>query len=312
MSPRVGVVVLSYGAGGEYRPLLATLLAEGVPEAAIVVVHNPASRGEPAPRVPQGCELLQAERNLGYAGGMNLGIARQRERDVDLILLLTHDARLRPGAIDLLVDATRCHPEHGALGPAMVHAGSDRPFSFGGITRPNGSKAHATDRPASIVDGVSDSDWIDGGAMLLRTDVLDRVGTLDERFWAYCEEAELCLRVRRAGYRIGVVVDALADQAPGGTKRPGAWAYLMTRNGIAYARRAAGRHGLASAIARSIASAAFNFIRVGLRATRMRPGDPGEPWALAVGTARGTVDYIRGRWGPPPPGLPGMGDLRNA
>jgi N-acetylglucosaminyl-diphospho-decaprenol L-rhamnosyltransferase len=308
----LGVVVLAYGSDGEYRPLLETLLAQAVPPSAIVVVQNPASPGEPALRVPRGCQLVQAERNLGYAGGMNLGIACQRERDVDFILLLTHDARLRSGALDLLLNTARRHPDHGALGPAMVWAGSDRPFSFGGITRANGTNAHVRERPTSIADGVFDSDWIDGGAMLLRSDILDRVGTFDERFWAYCEEAELCLRIRRAGYRIGVVVDALADQAPGGTKRPGAWAYLMTRNGIAFARRTAGLRGLATATARSTARAAFNFIRAGLRATRLRPGGPREPWALAVGIARGTVDYFRGRWGPPPPGLPGLGDLRNA
>jgi N-acetylglucosaminyl-diphospho-decaprenol L-rhamnosyltransferase len=308
----VGVVVLIYGRGGEHRPLLETLLAQGIPPQRIVAVHNPATTGEPPPSLPPGCELIQAERNLGYAGGMNLGIVRQRERKTELILVLTHDARLRPGALELLLSNARRHPDYGALGPVMVWAGSDRPFSFGGITRTNGTNAHVTERPASGTHGVLDADWIDGGAMLLRGAVLDRVGTFDERFWAYCEEAELCLRIRRAGYKVGVVVDALADQSPGGTKRPGAWAYLMTRNGIAFAHRARGRRGLVRATARSGRGAALNFIRAGLRAMRLRPGRAGEPWVLAVGIARGTIDFFRGRWGPPPPGLPGMGDLRNA
>jgi hypothetical protein len=44
---------------------------------------------------------------------------------------------------------------------------------------------------------------------------------------------------------------------------------------------------------------------------RRRPGGPREPWLLAVGTGRGAIDFLRGRWGPPPPGLPGMGDVSN-
>lgn len=304
--------MLAYGAGGEHRQLMATLRAEGVACEDVVIVHNPSSPGEPSPAVPFGCELVKAERNLGYAGGMNLGIARQRERGADLILLLTHDARLRQGALELLTDAARRNPAHGVLGPALVWPDSDRPFSFGGITRADGSNTHVRERPASIADGVFETDWIDGGAMLLRAEALDRVGSFDERFWAYCEEAELCLRMRRAGHRVGVVVGALAEQAPGGTKRPGAWAYLISRNGIAFSRRAAGLRGLAKATARAGARAALNFLRAGLRAARLRRGDPGEPWALAVGIARGTLDYFRGRWGPPPADLPGMGDLRNA
>ena len=74
---RLGVVVLAYGAGGEYQPLLASLLAEGIAPSSVLVVHNPAAPGEAAPVRP-GCLVIQAERNLGYAGGMNLGIAEMR------------------------------------------------------------------------------------------------------------------------------------------------------------------------------------------------------------------------------------------
>ena len=85
------------------------------PADSILVVHNPAEPGEPAPAAPPGCEVLQAERNLGYAGGMNLGIARLRERGAGppLLLLLTHDARLREGALGALLEASRRSPGSG-------------------------------------------------------------------------------------------------------------------------------------------------------------------------------------------------------
>jgi GT2 family glycosyltransferase len=146
----------------------------------------------------------------------------------------------------------------------------------------------------------------------VRRDLLERVGTFDERFWAYCEESELCLRARRSGYVVGVVLDALADQEPGGTKRPGAWSYLLTRNGMEYARRAAGARGAVAAVAGKTWLAAFFLTRTLLRASGLRPGDPHETWPLAVGTARGVVDFLLRRWGPPPPNLPGLGDVSNA
>jgi hypothetical protein len=110
---------------------------------------------------------------------------------------------------------------------------------------------------------------------------------------------------------VGVVVSALADQAPGGSKRLGVWAYLISRNGIEYARRAAGMRGLLAALARSAAQAGFDAVRAALRLVGLRAGSPDEPWAQAVGFARGAIDSLRGRWGPPPAGLPGSSDLRN-
>jgi GT2 family glycosyltransferase len=309
---RLGVAVLAYGGGREFEPLLDSLLAAGVPAEAVLVVHNPAQPGEEPPSIPAGCEVVPTGRNLGYAGGMNIGVSRLLERDADQILLLTHDARLRPGALEALRAAAAGNPSFGVLGPALVLTGTNTPFSFGGVTSAGGANSHVKEPPAGADDGIFTCDWVDGGTMLIGREVFERVGDFDERFWGYCEEADLCLRARRSGFGVGVVLAARADQAPGMSKRLGAWAYLTTRNGTEYARRAAGRRGLVAITARSAWIVAFNLLRTALRALRLRPGPPDEPWTLAIGTARGAIDRFRGRWGPPPPDLPGMGDLHNA
>lgn len=303
--------MLAYGSGGEYEPLLASLFESGVPAARILVVHNPSAPGEPTPVVPEGVEVLRNDRNLGYAAGMNAGIDRQRQRDAEWLLLLTHDARLRPGGLDMLLEAAGREPGYGVLAPALVFAGTDRPFSFGGISRSDGTVAHVTDPPPAR-GGVLRCDWVDGGTLLVRSAAIDRVGSFEERFWGYGEETELCLRIRRAGYHVGVVAGAHADQEPGAAKRPGAWAYLLTRNSQEYARRAAGRRGVATTVIRAVRTVAVYLLRTLVRGIGLRPGDPRETWVLAVGTSRGTLDFLRGRWGPPPRGLPGTGDVHNA
>jgi N-acetylglucosaminyl-diphospho-decaprenol L-rhamnosyltransferase len=306
----LGVVVLAYGGGGEHEPLLASLLEEGVEPAAVLVIHNPARPAEAAPVPACGCEVVQAGANLGYAGGMNLGLARMRERGVELVLLLTHDARLRSGALSGLRAAMEAAPDFGVLAPALLLSGTEIPFSFGGRTDAWGGTEHIKDRPGG--DGVAACDWVDGGTLLVRRALVDRLGGFDERFWGYCEDSDLCLRVRRAGYGVGVVLAAAADQEPGSAKRPGAWSYLSTRNGIAYARRARGLRGLLASSGRALFTIALSAARTALRRLGLRPGAGADTWALAVGTSRGLLDYCRGRWGPPPAGLPGMGDLSNA
>lgn len=309
-STDLGIVILAYGGGGEYQAVVDSLRSDGLDGARLVVVHNPAAPDESRPGSAEDFEVVLAPGNLGYAGGMNLGLRHLEEAGFDQALLLTHDAALRPGCLAALRAAATRLPGFGALGPVLLRPGGQEPFSYGGMIRRDGTNAHRK-APGPAGDGISPVDWIDGGTMLLSAAALDRVGLLDERFWSYCEDVDLCLRLRAAGFGVGVVLDARADQEPGSNKRPGAWAYLTLRNGAACARRARGRAGLLRFFARTGAETAFQLGRAGLRGTHLRPGSPREPWALAVGGARGLLDYARGHWGPPPAGMPGMGDMRN-
>ncbi len=304
------VVVLTYGTGGEHQPLLDSLAGEGLQLDRVLVVHNPSTPGEGPPSVPAGCEVLIATHNLGYAAGMNLGIHQQLSRGCELLLLLTHDARLRPGALERLIEAATANPRYGVLGPALVLTGTATPFSFGGVTRGNGSVDHLKGQP-SAPGGIAPCDWVDGGTMLIRADALAQTGGFDERFWGYCEDADLCLRIVRAGFLVGVVVGSWADQAPGAAKRPGPWAYLLTRNGAAYAQSFAGIRGVSFMTGRAALLALFELLRIAVRMTPLRDGSLAVPWAVAVGRVRGMLDFFRGRWGPPPAGLPGTGDMQN-
>jgi len=301
-------VVLAYGGGGEYLAVVRSLAEQGLAPERVIVVHNPSAPGERLPEAPVGCEVLSASHNLGYAAGMNLGIDRLLERDPELALLLTHDASLRPGALERLLAAARAEPGYGVLGPALFFAGTEEPFSFGGRTSPGGALSHLKARPPG--DPVAAVDWIDGGTMLIRAGALAQVGGFDQRLWGYCEDADLCLRAARAGFGVGVVPGAVADQAPGGAKRPGPWAYLLTRNGLPFARRARGSRGVAATTLRTAGLVLSELARTAARLTRLRPGSPAETWPVAVGAARGALDFLRGRWGPPPR-LPGGGDLKN-
>lgn len=307
----LGAAVLAYGSGREFAPLLDSLVAAGVAPEAVVIVHNQAEPGEAPPAAPPGCEVVQTDRNRGYAGGMNVGVERLLGRGAEQLLLLTHDARFREGALERLREAAAAQASFGILAPALLLTGTETPFSYGGLTGSAGRTWHRKEAPPGAGE-VIDCDWVDGGTMLVRRAVFERVGAFDEGFWGYYEEADLCLRARRAGFGVGVVPAARADQDPGAGKRIGAWAYLMTRNGIEYSGRVAGARGLAESTARAAFVVALSLLRTALRGLRLRPGPAAEPWALAAGTGRGILDRYRGHWGPPPPGLPGMGDLSNA
>ena len=155
-------------------------------------------------------------------------------------------------------------------------------------------------------------DWIDGCAMAIRASVFDAIGGLNERFFGYCEESEFCLRASRAGWKVGVALDAMAEQAPGRTKRPGAHAYLLSRNGLEYARLASGPRGVATGLGRALYQMASDSRRIlGAKAGRRSAATAAESYPRLVGTAWGIFDFARRRSGPPPPKLPGLGDYQN-
>jgi GT2 family glycosyltransferase len=305
---KLGVVVLAYGAGGEYLDVVRSLEEQDVALEHRVLVHNPSAPGEELAATPVGWEVIEATHNLGYAAGMNLGVRRVLTGPSELVLVLTHDASLRSGALPRLLAAAE-GPRTGALGPTLLFAGGSDPFSYGGTMSATGALGHRKQRPPAP-DGVIGCDWIDGGTMLLGADALREVGDFDERLWSYCEDADLCLRLSGAGFFVAVVLDAVADQTPGAAKRPGPWAYLRARNGLAVARLRAGRRGVAAGLLNWGGLTMSELARTLARLSRLRPGSPAATWPVAVGTARGIVDFLRGRWGPPPP-LPGGGDMAN-
>jgi GT2 family glycosyltransferase len=295
----LGVVILTHGPSGEYPALIDSLLEQGVPATSIAIAHNPVEPSDPhIVPVDPGITVLRMPRNLAYAGGMNAGIRHHMDRGAKLVMLLTHEVRLRPGAIRTWVDAAGRAPEYGVLAPVLWERGQDRVFSYGGRRgRRGGWVEHVLEGPPEAQDGIASHDWADGAALLIRREVFEQVGLLDESLFIYFEETDLCLRATRAGWRVGVVMEAGAEQESGQPARPGFHAYLISRNGFEYARRSSGLVGVLAALRRGL--------RESWELARSYPTDSSQERAAVRvkigGMWVGFRDFLLRRWGPPPP-----------
>jgi len=278
---------------------------QGVPGESIALVHNPASPTDPdPPALAEGATVIRMDSNRGYAGGMNAGIRHHLARNSGLILLATQDLRLRPGATPALVAAAERAPAYGALGPLLWVSGEDRIFSGGGRRgRHAGWVTHVKERPQPAADGIAPSDWVEGACFLVRREVVERVGLLDESLFMYFEETEFCLRTTRAGWNVGVVLDAEAEQESGQSARPGLHAYLISRNGFEYARRSSGFVGVAATARRALLESG--------RLLRAYPSaDTSGRFATRIkltGMWLGFAHFVRRRFGPPPDRVAGWG-----
>jgi glycosyltransferase involved in cell wall biosynthesis len=304
----LNVLILTYGAANKHKELVDAVTESGVSPRQIVLIHNPDGSVDGArPWAPPDASTLIMPRNVGYGHAMNAGIKFAAERGADWLLLLTHDVQFADSGLANLLAARERGDGFAVLGPALMRADTGGVYSFGGMDDAKTLVRHITDEPAPV-DGIAECLWIDGCAMLVRSAPVIAAGMMRGEFFMYFDEPELCLRIRRLGWKVGVVTEAGARTSPGGFSRPAAYGYLFCRNGLAYALAAGGRRGLLSG-AISQVRLAFRTLLTPNRRDFYRPRHQLTSLSRVVGIGLGFVAFFAGRWGPPPSLLQRLGDI---
>lgn len=304
---RVGdfaVVVLTYGVEPRHGDLVKELRKQGIVPENVTVVHNPITSGAPDRRIVDGIEIVRNETNLGYSGAVNVGLRQASVRTASAVLILTDDVSIAGDALEESVKAMEASARVGVFGMAMYHA-SGEIFSYGGISLRGGIVKHIRDQPDSRT--LLECDWVDGAAWIFRTEVLEQIGLLDERYFMYFEEPLMCAKAKRSGWGVATILNARVTQSPGGDKRPAAQAYLLARNSLHYAFLSGGLLNAAIGVLRWFHSA---WTEHGLSKDHSLQSKERERHALRrVGMLRGIRAAICRQWGPPPPDLPGPSDI---
>lgn len=214
MTPRLSIVIVNFNGGTHLENCLASL-ARHPPAAAheIVVVDNASTDGSlAATRDRPGVRAITLEDNTGFSAANNVGL---KATTGALVLLLNNDTIVTPGSLDALVSQLAAHPGAAVAGPRLVD-GEGRPeLSFGPMISPLAElrqkvvrSLHAREfRPVSRwVDRVTRKeryvDWVSGACLLVRRDVAEAVGLLDQRFFLYTEDVDFCASVRAQGWRV--------------------------------------------------------------------------------------------------------------
>lgn len=215
----VAAVVVSHGDADKVDALLPSLTSQ-VDD--IVVIANIAGSVRD---VPSTVRVIQSERPRGFAANLNRGVAAT---DTELVLSVNPDAVPRDGAVATLREFMETRPRCGIAGPRMVYPDgtwqpSRRRFPtvLGTILRRTPIRLvfdpyklqrrhYHLDDPASEP---APADWMLGGFLLLRREMLDELGGFDEGFPLYGEDIDLCYRAAKAGWERWYVPDAVVEHA---------------------------------------------------------------------------------------------------
>ncbi|HVC35768.1 MAG TPA: glycosyltransferase family 2 protein [Chloroflexota bacterium] len=242
-APRVGIIVLNWNRLDETIACLESVETLEYPAYEVVVVDNGSTDGSPAtirqrfPAVP----LIENRRNLGFAAGNNVGIARLMERGVDYLFLLNNDTEVAADLLRILVDAGERDARVGMLGPTIYYQDPAHViWSAGGTVDRYGVSRHlhADQSEAVVSESGQRVDYVTGCAILVKRAVVEAVGVLDERFFMYFEETEWCARARAAGFHVAHVPAARLWHKIMPTSRTYSrtYLYLMARNRLLYLR----------------------------------------------------------------------------
>lgn len=184
--------------------------------------------------------LMPLERNGGYAFGNNAAIAPalQSANPPPYFLLLNPDTIVRPGALQALVNFMNEHPNVGIAGSRLedpdgtpqhsafrfhsVLSELDFGLNTGLVSRLLSKWAVAT----PVSEEICQTDWVAGASMIVRREVFESVGLLDEKYFMYFEEVDFCLKANKSGWPCWYVPQSrvvhLVGQSSGvnDTKRP--------------------------------------------------------------------------------------------
>ena len=184
-------------------------LARGTYSAADLLLVDNASSDRPGPELKAtipGLEVLELDTNRLYAGGVNLGLERAYARGYDYALMMNNDVEAAPDLVERLTEMAESDPRIGLVGPKIFFADPrDRIWSAGGrIDWWSGMSHHRGLRKPDGPewDAPADVDYLTGACILIRRRVLAEVGTFDEDYVMYAEDADYCVRARAHGFRV--------------------------------------------------------------------------------------------------------------
>jgi GT2 family glycosyltransferase len=296
--PLVVTVILNTNRRADTLDCLQSLAQSSYSNSRIIVLDNASSDGSVAAirAVFPSVQLLELTENLGYAGNNNVGIKAALQQGADWVLVLNEDTIVGPDCLAELMHVGESDQRIGIVGPMVYHHGEPTIIQSAGGSLGRHWESHhiAQNQPDTQQFSAPHAvDWISGCAILVRRAVIEQVGMLDERFFYYWEETEWCLRAKRSDWQIMHVPGAkLWHKGVQRDYRPKpSVAYYNTRNRLFMLKKHRAPLG--------IQVAAWAQITRTLTSMSIRPKWRGSR-AHRDAMLRGTIDFLRHRWGQGP------------
>ncbi len=244
MPTSVAVIIPHHNGQQMLADCLSSLSRTDYDDYCIYLVDNASSDGSPqwAKKNHPGIKIIASEKNLGYAGGCNLGIRSTTE---DYVVLLNNDTEVEPGWLTRLVFEMDQDQTVAAAQPKILWLKDRSLFDYSGgaggmmdifgFPYCLGRLFESKEKDSGQYNGkIRDIFWASGSASIYRRSALDKTGLLDEDFFMHMEEIDLAWRMHLTGFRVISVPNSVIYHLSGGSLPAGNFRkmYLNHRNSL--------------------------------------------------------------------------------
>jgi len=201
-NPRVCCVVLNWNGWQETIPCLDALKRCKYPSLTVILVDNH-STDDSVARIRAAHPdilMLQSAKNIGFSGGNNIGMRYALAHGAEYLWLLNNDTEPSPDALSALVAKAQTDKTIGAVGSVCYYADAPSTVQIWAGGRVNLWIGYLHNSTVPRADGWFEC--LNAASMLIARAAIEDVGLLDERFFMYWEDTEICLRMRKKGWRI--------------------------------------------------------------------------------------------------------------
>lgn len=246
LMPEVFIIILNFNGWPDTKECLASLEKVDYDNFEVVLIDNASKEKPPlvADKFPN-LKITQIfnEENLGFAGGNNQGIKLAQERGAGYVLLLNNDTIVEPNFLTELVREMEEDERNSIVGPLVLFYSDKKTiWSAGGkitnhFTRGELIAYQETDEGHYQVP--EQVDYISGTCLLIKAEVIKKIGLISEDYFLYYEDTDWCLRARKAGGRCLLVPAAKIyhkqSKSAGEFSYP--YIYYHSRNGLIFGAR---------------------------------------------------------------------------
>lgn len=238
--PSVYALILNWCCAHETAACVEQIEKSDYPNCKILIIDNGSTDGSGEflqKRFPKH-SFIQTGKNLGYAGANNIGIKYALEHGAQYVWIVNPDVSVGPSSLEKMIDVMIENKEAGIAGPRLCQryknetryqdgAGLDKQRGYVPIHKPE------ADITSLTKEKTIDADYIVGCSMLLKSEMIKRIGLIREDFFMYREDVELCLRAQKNGWKTVVCTSAMDGREMGVNPN---FPYWFKRNNVVLAR----------------------------------------------------------------------------